>query len=300
MFHSHVLFCTPEKFNYLVLKEWQTILQLQYYTSKYLNVDDQCLPCLFSSKNNNSALIYQHVSHFLCPRRTLCVKITQLYPYITYYLYFTYLCLCSWGKTSTRTTHPLIHSRCQVGNPLGNTAFGAPCHFYRKCILAAGIITLWLHGPAALHHVKQMTPLANGGSIMSPYGSGAISRHLFFAQSRIVFAILLVSCCLSLTSGLPLEDFYPFSESDNQTEHKDDGGSPLIHLPVNFPFFNRPDLDQLYVYIHASSFAIGVLVGFFIYYFWSGESGHGHGHGHRREQPDAARRHEEPLYARMM
>lgn len=62
---------------------------------------------------------------------------------------------------------------------------------------------------------------------------------------------LLVTLALTsypVSANVPLSDFYPFGETNNDTANNrdDDGGSDKISLPVTFPFFGR-DYTSLFV-----------------------------------------------------
>jgi len=55
--------------------------------------------------------------------------------------------------------------------------------------------------------------------------------------------------CLNFVTSLDISQFYPYDlteRGDNQTEQKDDGGSPLLQLNVAFPFFHS-NYSQIYV-----------------------------------------------------
>lgn len=70
-----------------------------------------------------------------------------------------------------------------------------------------------------------------------------------FRSLVVVVTIVTVwSALLPLATGLPLDEFYPFDlTNDNKTELKDDGGSELIQLDTDFPFFNFSDNRGIYV-----------------------------------------------------
>lgn len=97
-----------------------------------------------------------------------------------------------------------------------------------------------------------MSTLANGWGIMCS-NVGRCRRHKTnVASFRLllvgVVIVTLSSALLPLTTGLPLDEFYPFNlTTDNKTEQTDDGGSELIQLDVNFPFFNSLNYRGIYV-----------------------------------------------------
>lgn len=87
---------------------------------------------------------------------------------------------------------------------------------------------------------------------------GLCRRHkVNVAKYRLLVIVAVVtvwSAILPSTSGLPLDDFYPFDlQHDNKTEVKDDGGSDLIQFDVNFPFFNTSNYRDIYVSINRIS-----------------------------------------------
>ncbi|XP_045194321.2 sushi domain-containing protein 2-like [Mercenaria mercenaria] len=89
-----------------------------------------------------------------------------------------------------------------------------------------------------------MKELTNGLDIMFS-NAGAPRRYKVI---YLVWLLILFLGKAKICAGVALDDFYPFDidGQDNKTEYKDDGGSELIQLDVDFPFFNYT-YSSLYV-----------------------------------------------------
>ena len=82
--------------------------------------------------------------------------------------------------------------------------------------------------------------------------------HVGPSSRRKVYALLLATLLsiVHLSVCIPLDDFYDFDVlNDQRTKYVDDGGSDLISLGLNFPFFNRTDYQKLYVSTHYQGYS---------------------------------------------